>query len=498
MPTDFGVPPIADENRTLVEQRIQDVHAGEAVPETLRVEFRNRPIHVEVIDMPVDRLYYNPATHRVSAQRAYDPVREEALTKDHWSDAGQSYLHYLLTAMPSDPHQRDPDFDKLKESLREHRQNEPGLISREGVLVNGNTRRAALKELGVQSIRVGVLPASCSWDDIRSVELSLQLRPDRRREYSYVNKLMAIEEQMSQGLPLAAIAKLFQTSTPALERDTWVLGQLRDLVKRSGNGQIRLRLMDFEDAKESFAELYRAYVKEKARNKEAADTLLEYRLAAIVLDFAKTDIRNIRTDFRERYLERHLPEGTQAAAPEPPKAVSIPGLNRSVPAPSSGTSGARALTDVLLRAKPHRSPRRQPPPRNSPRPTRPYLRCGTPSRNRFRLLPKRTATGRSGSQPPTASPRQSESCSSASPTWRWHGVTTAWTRARLMTLFSYSGKHWRSCQPKRQRVSSSPGRACHGCVMRWQASDDALGCSVTLDRLRHHKDAGSAPCPSRP
>ncbi|MFJ9734379.1 transcriptional regulator [Streptomyces sp. NPDC101171] len=351
MPTDFGVPPIADENRTLVEQRIQDVHAGEAVPETLRVEFRNRPIHVEVIDMPVDRLYYNPATHRVSAQRAYDPVREEALTKDHWSDAGQSYLHYLLTAMPSDPHQRDPDFDKLKESLREHRQNEPGLISREGVLVNGNTRRAALKELGVQSIRVGVLPASCSWDDIRSVELSLQLRPDRRREYSYVNKLMAIEEQMSQGLPLAAIAKLFQTSTPALERDTWVLGQLRDLVKRSGNGQVRLRLMDFEDAKESFAELYRAYVKEKARNKEAADTLLEYRLAAIVLDFAKTDIRNIRTDFRERYLERHLPEGTQAAAPEPPKAVSIPGLNRSVPAPSSGTSGARALTDVLLRAK---------------------------------------------------------------------------------------------------------------------------------------------------
>ncbi|MEV7740172.1 transcriptional regulator, partial [Streptomyces sp. NPDC088921] len=114
---------------------------------------------------------------------------------------------------------------------------------------------------------------------------------------------------------------------------------------------IRLRLMDFEDAKESFAELYRAYVKEKAKSKEAADTLLEYRLAAIVLDFAKTDIRNIRTDFREKYLERHLPEGARAAAPELPKTVSIPGLNRSVPAPSSETSGARALTDALLKAK---------------------------------------------------------------------------------------------------------------------------------------------------
>ncbi|MFD8422337.1 transcriptional regulator [Streptomyces sp. NPDC059466] len=351
MPTDFGVPPIADENRAKIEERLKDLRAGGAVPETLRVEFRGGPIHVEVIDMPVDQLYYNPATHRINAQRAYDPAQEEALTKDHWSDAGQNYLHHLLTAMPSDPHQRDPDFDKLKESLRDHRQNEPGLISREGVLVNGNTRRAALKELGVQYIRVGVLPASCTWDDIRSVELSLQLRPDRRREYSYVNQLMAIEEQITRGLPLAAIAKLFHTSTPALERDTWVLGQLRDLVKRSEHGQARLRLMDFEDAKESFAELYRTYVKEKDRNKEAADTLLEYRLAAIVLDFAKTDIRKIRTDFREKYLERYLPEGSTMVAQEAPKTVSIPGLNRSVPAPSSETAGARALTDALLRAK---------------------------------------------------------------------------------------------------------------------------------------------------
>lgn len=351
MLTNFGVPPTAEENRALVEQRLQDARAGDAVPETLRVEFRDRPIHVEVIDMPVDRLYYNPGTHRVGAQRDHDPQREQELRKDPWSDEGQMYLHHLLTAMPADPHVRDPEFDKLKDSLQEFQQNEPGLISREGVLVNGNTRRAALKELGVQSIRVGVLPASCTWDDIRSVELSLQLRPDRRREYSYINQLMAREEQAALGLPPAAIAKLFHTSTPALERDSWVLGQLRDLVKRSENGKIKLRLMDFEDAQERFAELYRTYNKEKAKNKEKADALLEYRLAAIVLDIAKTDIRAIHIDFREKYLKHHLPERHQAAATQLPKAVSIPGLNRSVPAPSSETAQARSLTDTILRAK---------------------------------------------------------------------------------------------------------------------------------------------------
>lgn len=351
MPTNFGVPPTAEGNRDRVEQRLQDARTGGAVPETLRVEFRGRPIHVEVIDMPVDQLYYNPATHRVSAQRAHDPLQEKELAKDSWSDAGQKYLHQLLMAKPSDPHVRDPEFDKLMESLQEFKQNEPGLISREGVVVNGNTRRAALKELGVQTIRVGVLPASCTWDDIRSVELSLQLRPDRRREYSYINRLMAIEEQTSLGLPHAAIAKLFHTTTPALERDTWVLGQLRDLVKRSEHGEKRLRLMDFEDAKESFAELHRTYIKEKSKSKEKADTLLEYRLAAIVLDIAKTDIRAIQTNFREKYLQHRLPEGPRTLTPEPAKAVSIPGLNRSVPAPSSETAQARALTDSLLKAK---------------------------------------------------------------------------------------------------------------------------------------------------
>jgi len=42
--------------------------------------------------------------------------------------------------------------------LKDHGQREPALISRASVLVNGNTRQAALKLLGWERIRVGVLP----------------------------------------------------------------------------------------------------------------------------------------------------------------------------------------------------------------------------------------------------------------------------------------------------------------------------------------------------
>ncbi|MFB6710829.1 transcriptional regulator [Streptomyces sp. NPDC056358] len=350
MSTDLGIPPIAIENRNLVEQRLKEVHEGQGVPETLTVEFRGQPRHIEVIDMPVNQLFYNPGTHRIRAQRSYDPAKDRALEEDAWSYESQEYLHYLLTALPADPNKRDPAFNDLMESLGEHKQNEPGLITRDGILVNGNTRRAALAELGVSSIRVGVLPASCTWVDIHAVELSLQLRPDERRPYSYINHLLALDEQMKLGRPLSDIARSFRTTSPACERDVWILSQLRDLVQRSATGSISLRLMDFEEAKEKLFELYRTYNKEHGKNKEKADLLKEARLAAIVLEFSKTDVRYIGTDFQARFLDPRIPESVKPIAAAP-TAVAIPGLNRTVQAAGAQVAAARALTDKVLQAK---------------------------------------------------------------------------------------------------------------------------------------------------
>nr|BFE66237.1 hypothetical protein GCM10020063_107630 [Dactylosporangium thailandense] len=348
---DLGSPPRADENRALVRERLDEVRHLRGVPETLKIEFRGQPLNVEVIDMPVANLYYNPGTHRIRAQRSHNLEKDAALTKDPWSVESQEYLHYLLTTLPADPSRRDPRFDELMESLRDYKQSEPGLITHDGVLVNGNTRRAALKELGVATIRVGVLPASTAWADIHAVELTLQLRQDHRRDYSYINHLLTLEEQIALGRPLSDVARDFHTTTPACERDAWILNELNELVRRSVNGKYALRLMDFEDAKEKLFELYRAFTAEKS--KEKADLLKESRLAAIALDFAKTDVRYIGADFQARFLDQRLPDAVKAttAVTQAPKTVSIPGLNRSVPAAAPKVAAARALTDAVLKAK---------------------------------------------------------------------------------------------------------------------------------------------------
>ncbi|MFD8740113.1 transcriptional regulator [Streptomyces sp. NPDC059618] len=350
MSKDFGRPPLAQENQTLVKERLKEAAEGGGIRETLTVEWRTKPMHVEVIDMPVDSLYYNPGTHRIRAQRSHEPARDLTLDEDPWSSESQDYLHYLLQALPADPSKRDPEFDNLAESLREYRQNEPGLITRDGILVNGNTRRAALKELGVANIRVGVLPESCTWDDVNAVELSLQLRPDRRRDYSYINRLLAIEEQQLLGRTMADIAREFRIRTSTCEQDLWILSCLRDLIDRSRDGDAQLRLLDFEQHQEKLRELHRRYVKEAAGNRDNAELIKETRLVAIVLGFSKTDVRLIEPDFRSRYLDQRLPEGLKAE-PTATASVAIPGLNRTVRTAAPKVAQAKTLTDTVLKAK---------------------------------------------------------------------------------------------------------------------------------------------------
>ncbi|MFE7110792.1 transcriptional regulator [Streptomyces sp. NPDC057575] len=347
---EFGLPPHAARNKDVVEQRLKDVAAGAGLQETLTIEWRTKPEVVQVIDMPVESLYYNPGTHRIRAQRSFDPQKDRLLDDNPWSDESQDYLQYLLQAEPSDPSKRDKDFDELKQSLKDFRQNEPGLITREGVLVNGNTRAAALRELGVPDIRVAVLPDSCTWADINKVELSLQLRHDTRRPYSYINRLLTIDEQVEAGRPLKEVARDFRIRESTAEQDLWVLACLRDLRDRSMTGEAQLRLLDFEDAQEKLREVHRAYGKESKADPKRAELLKENRLAAIVMDFSKTDVRLIEADFRARYLEHRLPEELKSA-PVVETARVIPGLGRAVKSEVPQVASARAFTDSILRAK---------------------------------------------------------------------------------------------------------------------------------------------------
>ncbi|MBN8226007.1 hypothetical protein JYK02_00620 [Corallococcus macrosporus] len=259
----------------------------------------------------------------------------------------------LLKCQPSNPEKKDPEFDALRDDLEKFGQKDPGLITTRGLLVNGNTRCAALRELGEKYIRVGVLPDDASWDDINTVELALQLRKEHKRDYSYINRLLAIDEQIKQNRRPDDIAREFRIKTPTLEQDRWIYTVIREAIGRSSTSPEgpSLRWVDFEDHQEKLRELHRAYVKVAATDKNAAEALKESRLAMIVLGYAKTDVRLAQADFYDKYLAPKLPEPMKPDVKGPSK-LKVPGLpGVSVPDAAPTTKITKALTDSLLQAK---------------------------------------------------------------------------------------------------------------------------------------------------
>ncbi|WP_171168343.1 hypothetical protein [Streptomyces sp. I05A-00742] len=351
---EFPPPPRAEEFSELIAKRLEEVKDSGGTRETVTVDWNGQALYVEVIDLPLSGLYYNPGTHRIRAQRSHDPKKDVAIDEDPWCGESQAYLAFLLQADPADTNRRDPGFDKLKEDLERFGQNDPGLVTHQGVIVNANTRAAALRELGKQTMRVGVLPASFTWADINAVELSLQLRKDHRRDYSYINRLLAMEEQAALGRTPDEIAKEFRIRKATYHQERWILSTIQELIDRSkSGGGASLRLVDFEHHQEKLKELHRLYEKLETVDRDQAEVLKEWRLAAMLLDFAKTDIRHIDEKFLEKgYLKKALPSSLSSpASAVEEQSVAIPGLGVVVPGATSAVASARSLNDQILRAK---------------------------------------------------------------------------------------------------------------------------------------------------
>ncbi|WP_249494167.1 ParB N-terminal domain-containing protein [Kocuria rhizophila] len=344
------IPPRGDEIKQIIQQRLSQALLEHGAK--VSIDWRGEQKHLYVISMPVELLYFNPGTHRIRAQRTLDPTRDKAIAEDPWGQVAQRYLHDLLQQKPSNPDQTDPDYVALMDELDDSGQREPGIVSPHGILVDGNTRAAALRDLGAKNIRVAVLPEDTSRQDINDVELSLQLRKDRRRDYSYINRLIAIDEELARGRSAADVAKDFNIKQKTLQADRWVYANILKAIERSKNADgTSLRLIDFEEHQEKLRELYRDFMKLDAMDSDAAERLLQSRLAMVLLDYSKTSLRLAEADFHTRYLASRLPEDLkgQEAATAPADVPGLPGV--VVPARSGDAAEAVALTDRLLKAK---------------------------------------------------------------------------------------------------------------------------------------------------
>jgi hypothetical protein len=201
---------------------------------------------VPVISVPQRELVYRVGNGRILTELeehlAQTGGSVAALQADQASATTQSLLHGLLVAKAG-----DPQGPILQELARHGQQTEPLLITADGVLVNGNRRLAAMRELlardgkryaGFEHVMAGVLPQDIGESDIEFVEASLQMAPEVKLAYGWINRRMKLRHQHQVlGLSATAIAEAYRMESPdevAIELDELKLAERYLSIRKGG------------------------------------------------------------------------------------------------------------------------------------------------------------------------------------------------------------------------------------------------------------------------
>lgn len=272
-------------------------------------------VNCDVITIAADQLLLNPNSHRIKAQLSDDPQwvgsdGSPGLNVDPHSDNAQMLI--------ADYIRKSEYYTALKQSLIVDEQRQNALVTHEGILINGNTRAVALRELANPSkryIRVAVLPQHMDPLELKMIELRFQMQRELKSKYSLTNELLFVEELHNSGVSYEQInAELrYDLDSPkkgVAEVKTRLEGLdfVRLLQKRVSNG-LRLTRFDclgYEQLRETQSR-YRDL--QASGNLAEADQYLDNFMLSMLLGVtAVHKLRKIDSSFMSSYMFPQLEE----------------------------------------------------------------------------------------------------------------------------------------------------------------------------------------------
>ncbi|MGB5134715.1 MAG: hypothetical protein WBN89_06020 [Prochlorococcaceae cyanobacterium] len=187
------------------------------------VTLRQGPRQVPRIPLAQELLLYRVDNGRLLAELqerlVNQPERRRHLVEQESESGTQELLHELLLEKA-----RAPEGPILQELERIAVQTEPLLVDAAGVVVNGNRRLAAMRWLlavdpqrytRFQTPLAAVLPAEVERADLEFIEAALQMAPETKLAYGWLDRRLKIREQREQlGLADTWIQEAYRMQEP--------------------------------------------------------------------------------------------------------------------------------------------------------------------------------------------------------------------------------------------------------------------------------------------
>ena len=258
------------------------------------VEFRGQLRQFEVIRISPNIPLLNHNNSRLRAQLHAHPDHKAVLS-DPGSDSSQAILASLLA--------KTEKFSELKDQLSVG-QRHPGVITRDGMLVNGNTRLVALRKLGSTAMDVAVLPEDANSEDFLNIELSLQMKHYVQQDYTFTNRLLLHKNLSTHYTNPAVIFKALgweKQGPKRLEDSLRRLALIEEIMAAIGHDYSY-----FDSKEEMIKNLDDSYQQRLLEDPADAEALKWSRVFALKLGLSKDEVRIIDSDFLGEHLQKRV------------------------------------------------------------------------------------------------------------------------------------------------------------------------------------------------
>lgn len=175
------------------------------VPKTIDIVLQGQKLELKTYRLPLEMTYYNIKNGRFAAEYI-DLVKNEGRQLDPTNSDDSKKIQSLLIEI-------DPKQSRILENdILKFGQRDPGIITYDGFVINGNRRRAVLEELvslghsEFKFIDVARLPPNVSSQDLWKLEAGIQLSRNVQLDYGPINELLKFKEGIDAGLTPLEIA----------------------------------------------------------------------------------------------------------------------------------------------------------------------------------------------------------------------------------------------------------------------------------------------------
>jgi hypothetical protein len=242
-------------------------------------EFRNRKMELPLIQVPIELPVYRMENFRTfTDQRDYISAEGKAadyFAKGQESEEVQQAQHQLLYRLSLKG--KADSVVPVSDVLESEGQRQPLLITADGVVVNGNRRLAALRELYAQGskfshfshIDVLVLPPDATAEEIVDVEANLQAVPETKLDYDWIGEAQLISRLVSLGRSHKQVADQLRRKEKDIKYAIQTLAEA-DLYLKEAPGTSGSYSEIREDAEQLFGDLPKLLEGKTEQMKEAS------------------------------------------------------------------------------------------------------------------------------------------------------------------------------------------------------------------------------------